>query len=210
MNRTEWFRELRLGAAGGLSIAIGGAVFLLADNKLAGAFLFSVGLFTICTMGLNLFTGKACGLVRDRSGKYLARLAVIWIGNLIGAEAAGLLLSFTRLSEKLIPAAQAVCAAKLAQSPGSTFILAVFCNILIWLAVTGFREIGDPVGKYLALILGVTVFVACGFEHCVANMFYLAMAQLYTGQALLFLLICTAGNVAGAVLIPLLRGPKQE
>ncbi len=208
MSKTEAVRDLRLGIAGGLSIAIGGTVFLLVEDKIIGAFLFSVGLFTICSMGLNLFTGKACGLIKDHSGKYITRLVIIWTGNLIGAVAAGLLLSFTRLSEKLIPAAQSVCSAKLGQSPVSSFILAVFCNILIWLAVTGFSEIRDPVGKYLALILGVTVFVACGFEHCVANMFYLAMAQLYTGQALLFLLICTAGNMVGAVLIPLLRGSK--
>ena len=208
MKLTDAVRDLRLGIAGGLSIAIGGTVFLLVENKTVGAFLFSVGLFTICSMGLNLFTGKACGLIKDHSGKYIARLAIIWLGNLIGAVAAGLLLSFTRLSEKLIPAAQSVCSSKLDQSLGSTLILAVFCNILIWLAVTGFNEIRDPVGKYLSLILGVTVFVACGFEHCVANMFYLAMAQLYTGQALLFLLICTAGNIVGAILIPLLSGSK--
>ena len=208
MKLTDAVRDLRLGIAGGLSIAIGGTVFLLVENKTVGAFLFSVGLFTICSMGLNLFTGKACGLIKDHSGKYIARLAIIWLGNLIGAVAASLLLSFTRLSEKLIPAAQSVCSSKLDQSLGSTLILAVFCNILIWLAVTGFNEIRDPVGKYLSLILGVTVFVACGFEHCVANMFYLAMAQLYTGQALLFLLICTAGNIVGAILIPLLSGSK--
>ncbi len=210
MKITDLVREFRSAAAGGLSIAIGGTVFLLTESKLAGAFLFSVGLFTICVMGLNLFTGKACGLIRSRTKEDLSRLAVIWLGNLAGSVCAALLLSLTRLQDRLVPAAQSVADAKLSQGPLSTFILAVFCNVLIWLAVTGFREAEHDLGKYLALILGVTVFVACGFEHCVANMFYLVMAGEYSLRALWFLAVCTAGNVVGAVLIPLLKGRPKE
>ena len=202
----ELLKDFRGGIAGGLAIAIGGAIFLLVDNKLAGAALFSVGLFTICVMGLNLFTGKACALIDNHTGAYALKLAAIWLGNLVGAVAAALLLSLTRLSDKLTAGAQTVSATKLSQPLYSTFILGIFCNILIWLAVTGYRDIKDAVGKYLALLMGVTVFVAAGFEHCVANMFYLAMAGEYTLKALLFLVVCTLGNVVGAVLIPLFTG----
>ncbi len=208
MKDIQWLREFRSAAAGGLAIAFGGTAYLLADNKLAGAFLFCVGLFAICVMGLNLFTGKACGLVRSHGAKDAGRLAVIWLGNLCGAVCAALLLSVTRLADRLVPSAQAVCQGKLAQTGVSTFVLGIFCNIMIWLAVTGYRECLHETGKYLALIFGVMVFVACGFEHCVADMFYLAMAGEYSLRGLLFLLICTAGNVAGAVAVPLIRGKQ--
>ncbi len=206
MKKVLLLSEFRSAIAGGLSIAIGGTAYLLAESKLAGAFLFCVGLFTICLMGLNLYTGKACTLVKSHSGPDIMKLLVIWLGNLAGTVAAALLLSATRLSGTLIPAAASVCEAKLAQTPLSVFILGIFCNIMIWLAVTGYREAEQALGKHLALILGVMVFVLCGFEHCVADMYYFAMAGIYSLKSLVFLLICTAGNTAGAVLIPLIRG----
>ena len=59
------------------------------------------------------------------------------------------------------------------------------------------------VGKYLALLFGVTVFILCGFEHCVANMFYFSMAGIFSVQMLVFLLLNTVGNCIGGLLIPL-------
>ena len=70
----------------GFCIGLGGVVFLglMPTNKPLGAFLFAIGLFTICTHGFNLFTGKACYILENKPS-YLGTLVVIWIGNLIGA-----------------------------------------------------------------------------------------------------------------------------
>ena len=57
MNRIKTFVYAILA---GVSIAIGGTVFLSVENKMIGALLFTVGLFTVCTFGFNLFTGKVC------------------------------------------------------------------------------------------------------------------------------------------------------
>ena len=51
----------------------------------------------------------------------------------------------------------------------------------------------------------MTVFILCGFEHCVANMFYFTVGRAWSGKAVLYLLIMTAGNAAGGVSLPLLR-----
>ena len=192
------------GFLAGVSISLGGTVYLLCDSKIVGAVLFSVGLFTICAFGFLLFTGKVC-YVFDNDRSYALSLPLIWMGNLLGALVSGILLLETRLAPALIEKAAAVCAVKLSQGYLSAFLLSVFCNLLIYIAVEGYRSIPHEAGKYLAILFGVTVFVLCGFEHCVANMFYFTVGRAWSGQAVLYLLIMTAGNAVGGVSLPLLR-----
>ena len=196
-----------LAVLAGLSIGIGGTAFLMTENAVVGALLFAVGLFCVCAFGFSLFTGKVCYVFeqeKDR-GRYAAALPVIWLGNLTGAAGLGLLESLTRFGPKLAERAAAVCAGKLEQTPLSAFVLAVLCNLLIYIAVEGYRTIPDAVGKYLAILFGVTVFIVCGFEHCVANMYYFTAGGAWSLKAIGYLLLMTLGNAAGGVLIPALR-----
>ena len=163
----------------GMAIALGGAVFLALDNKILGALFFTVGLFTVCVNGFNLFTGKV-GYAPDNHFRpaYLLFLLLVWLGNLAGTWLVASLLSLTRLAVPFAEKAATLCTVKLADGPLSIFILAVFCNVLMYIAVEGFRSNGHELGKYLGLFFGVSVFILCGFEHCVANMFYFSMAGL--------------------------------
>ena len=188
----------------GMMIAIGGAVFLALDNKVLGALFFTVGLFTICTCGFNLYTGKIC-YIFDHDKSYALSLPVIWLGNLAGAVLVALLLSLTRQGPAFMEKAASMCEVKLNDSPLSIFVLAVFCDILIYVAVDGYKNNPHEAGRYLALFFGVMVFILCGFEHCVANMFYFTMGQAWSVKTFLYLLIMTAGNSVGGVLIPLIR-----
>ena len=190
----------------GAAISIGGAAFLSSDSRAVGAALFSVGLFAVCTLGLNLFTGKICYIFQVQKKEFLPNLAgcgLIWLGNLAGTFLCGVLLRLTRLN--LVDKAQEICQAKLNDTPQSVFVLAIFCNILIYLAVESYRSNPHQLGKYLGLFLGVSVFVAVGFEHCVANMFYIRYAGMWSPRALLYVLLMTLGNALGGVLIPLAR-----
>ena len=192
----------------GVAISIGGAVFLSVEDRAVGAALFSVGLFAVCTLGLNLFTGKVCYVFQNPPG-YALDCGLIWLGNLAGTVLAGGALRLTRLAA-LVDRAQALSQAKLADGPLSVFILAVFCNILIYLAVESYKSSPHPLGKFLGLFLGVAVFVAAGFEHCVANMFYFTAGGAWSPHALLWVLIMTAGNTAGGVLFPLCGKLKEK
>ena len=188
---------------GGGSIAIGGAAFLSVESKVVGALFFVVGLFVICTMGFSLFTGKVCYVFENDAG-YALDLLLIWLGNIIGAFIVGEALRATRIaviSEK----AAAMCRMKLDDSLLSIFILAIFCNILIYVAVDGYRNNPHEIGKYIALFFGVTVFIICGFEHCVANMFYISLARMWSAEALIFILVNSLGNAVGGVLLPLAK-----
>ncbi len=182
--------------AAGVAIAIGGAVFLSLDNKIAGAIFFSLGLLTVVANKLALFTGKVGYLVVNKS-KYLIDLAIIWIGNFIGAAAVGVGFAMTR--SKKIEKAIEISSAKLNDDVLSVLILSIFCGLLMFIAVNGYKKLNDC-GKYLILALPVVVFILSGYEHCVANMFYFAHAGFFDLRSILYLLLMTLGNSIGGVL----------
>lgn len=199
----KFLKTLVLAALAGMSISIGGIVFLSCESKVAGAIFFTIGLFTVCTFSFNLFTGKVCYAFENKAS-YILDLILIWIGNFAGCLLTGLAMRLTRVAPGLIETAQGICEKKLSGSPLSTIILGLFCNICIFIAVDGYKNNPHEIGKYLALLFGVSVFILCGFEHCVANMFYFSMAGIFSIEMLLFLLLNTVGNCIGGLLVPLM------
>ncbi len=192
------------GMMAGLAISLGGTVFLSVDSKIIGALAFTVGLFCVCTRGLALYTGRVCYLFEnDRA--YALDLPFIWLGNLAGTFLTAQILLQTRIAPILREKAAGLCETKLSDDLLSIFILAVFCNILIFIAVDGFRQNPHELGKYLALFFGVVVFILCGFEHCVANMYYFSVAGAWSAKTLLYVVVMTAGNSVGGLLLPLLH-----
>ncbi len=185
----------------GICIGIGGIVYLSVESKMVGAALFATGLFTVCTMGYHLYTGKACYLLDSpNKGSYLLWLVQVWAGNLVGTALVGYAMRLTRNGPALVEKAQALCQTKLGDSLLSIFILAIFCNIMIYIGVESYRSNPHPLGKYLGILLGIMVFILSGFEHCVANMFYFSVANAWSLTAVGYLLVMTVGNLVGAVL----------
>ena len=187
----------------GISIGLGGLVFLSVENRVIGAALFTVGLFVVCTFGLHLFTGKVCYVLENNSAFALA-LPVIWLGNFCGTGLTAGCARLTRIAGVAEKAA-AMCLVKTGDSLPSLFFLGLLCNIFIYIAVEGYRTNPHPVGKYLSLFFGVMVFILCGTEHCVADMFYFWMAGAWSGRAVLCILVITLGNAVGSQVFPLLR-----
>lgn len=185
----------------GLCIAIGGMIYLSVENKIIGALLFTIGLYAIVLNGLFLYTGKVGYLVVEKDKKeYLLTLAVTWLGNLLGTGLGAVAILNTRV-HLIAKNADSICEVKLGDSPLSIFILAIFCGMLMYIAVDGFKEKGNPI----ILFMGVSVFILCGFEHCIANMFYFSLAGAWSAKAILYLLIMTLGNSIGGILIPLVK-----
>ena len=187
----------------GCAIGFGGTAFLSVENKVLGALFFTVGLFVVCTMGLHLYTGKVC-YVFDNGADYAKSIPVIWLGNLVGTGLVAAAVRMSRISA-ICERAAALCEVKLNDDLVSIFILSVLCNIFIYIGVDGYRNNPHEAGKYLALFFGVMVFILCGYEHCVANMFYFSAAMCWSGKAVLYLLVMTLGNAVGGVSFPLLR-----
>ena len=188
----------------GFCIGLGGTVFLkLKDafpgGNVVGALLFTIGLFTVCTRGYALLD-----------------LLVFWVGNLLGAMLIAGLEHLTGMvgGETGIDAtAAALVEGKMGATYLGLFVLGILCNICIFIAVNGYANNPHQVGKYLALFLGVSVFILCGTEHSVADMYYWSVSGvLYAqpGESVLRLLIISLGNVVGGVFFPLMEKGKRR
>lgn len=186
----------------GIMIAIGGTVFLSIENKVIGASLFSIGLFGVLIYNLNLYTGKIGYLITNLNLKYIKELIITLIGNFIGACSVGFILRYTRIYDKIYEKSLILANTKLNDNILSIFILSIFCGILMYYAVNGFKKQTD-FGKYLVVYLGVAVFILCGFEHCIANMYYFSVADIWSLKTLGYTGIMVLGNSIGSFIIPL-------
>lgn len=187
----------------GLCIAFGATVYLMcmsygSEYRFLGAFLFGIGLFTIIHFGFWLYTGKV-GKLLDNKPKYILDLIVCLVGNFLGvATVAGLML-LTRQAETLRTVATPIVEAKQSDAPYSIFINAVFCGVMIYLAVVGHDFCPYPLGKVLFAFLPIVLFIVVGFEHCVANLAYYMYAGSYSWQGVLNFFIMILGNATGSV-----------
>lgn len=189
--------------AGGIAISMGGMIYIRAENHVVGAFLFSIGLFTIYTFGLDLFTGKVC-LILNKPVKFLGTVLLVYLGNAVGTVASGYLFRATKQAQYLEHAKELV-GLKLEDNLFSTFIMAVMCGLLMCIAVLGFMYIKDGIGKYLALMLPVMVFILSGYEHSIADMFYFSFANAWGGKAFLYINVIALGNLIGGCILPLVE-----
>lgn len=177
-------------------IGIGGTVYLSCDNKYIGALLFTVGLCTICTLGMSLFTGM---ISYARNTDDYAQMAIVWIGNLVGAVLTGLLIMVAKPETHELSVL--LCNAKMTQTPYKTAILSVMCGVLMYAAVYPFRCMRG-ISRYIGILICVPSFIVCGFEHSVADMFYFSAGAcgLYeVDKVISYILLVTLGNAIGAI-----------
>ncbi|MGN1342243.1 MAG: formate/nitrite transporter family protein [Bacilli bacterium] len=186
----------------GIMIGIGGTIYLSVENKVVGSILFAIGLFAIVVYGFNLYTGKIGYLVTNFNFKYIKELIITLMGNFIGTFFVGFILRYTRIYSLISEKAKALVDIKLDDTIISILILSFFCGILMYFAVNSYKELKD-VGGYIAVFLGVIVFILCGFEHCVANMYYFSVSSSWCLNSFLYLLVMILGNSLGGMLIPL-------
>lgn len=188
----------------GMLIGIAGTLYIASGRTLLSAMLFTVALFSVCTRGMGLFTGRVGYLwVQPNKTAYLAELGIIWLGNLTGCMILGGMIRYTKPMH--IEIAAQISAAKLEQTPGQTLILATLCGLLMYIAVDHFHTWQGDLSRFLGMLFCIPAFILAGLEHLVADMFYFALglSSAQIGQAILFLAVCSVGNALGAWLIPL-------
>lgn len=207
MSIKELSKNLSSATLAGIFISLGASASLAAPNRSVGAALFTLGLTAILAFKASLFTGK-CGYLASEDNKeyYLLYLAVVWLGNLLGCICTATILRSTAVSDgffltyqdKLINLVEA-------KGPG-TIVTSILCGALMYVAVDGFKRQSknNMVLGAVCYASAVAAFVMCGFEHCVADMFYFALAGYVSWNTLLFLIGVTLGNLIGSNLIHLL------
>lgn len=198
----------------GVAIAVGATSFLMNSSmdgsKLVGSVLFSVGLFAVLTLGWNLFTGKVGYVFENKPNTYIPFLIVVYIGNFVGSIIFGVLIRIAYSgNEKFYATAEKVAQNKinLVNSPLKLFVLAILCNFLVVFAVEQFRFNQHELGKYIGIVAGIATFVFLGFEHSIANMYYMAVADKVI-EGLPNILLVTVGNIIGGVIVPVTKKVK--
>lgn len=188
-------KMILLGILAGAFIAIGGAASNVAVHNipnvglartLAGA-IFPVGLMLVVLVGGELFTGNCLMLMALMDKKIsvssmIRNLVVVYFSNLVGALIIDVLLfysgQFNYTDGGLGSYTIKVALGKTTITPVAAITSAILCNILVCLAILMAAAAKDVTGKILAIFFPIWAFVICGFEHCVANMFYIPAGML--------------------------------
>lgn len=193
------FQKTLSGVAAGLLISIGGTVFLAVENRYVGAVLFSVALLCICIKGYSLYTGRIGFIPEKHGGDDILGLLLGLLGNALATLAGGLAIAAAFPAYRATAAA--LCLSKLeTQTLPGTFIRACFCGVLMYLAVSIYKNHQ----KLIGVLFCIPVFILSGFEHSVADMFYFSAAGSFTWSSLLFIFVVVLGNSVGAVILPLI------
>lgn len=188
-------------------------------HRLAGGVAFSLGLVLVVVGGAELFTGNNLIAMAWASGRVTTQQIMrnwgwVYLGNLAGAVGTAALVWLAGIQnmgdgsvgETMIQIARS----KISLDPVSTIARGVLCNVLVCLAVwlcMGARSVTD---KIFAILFPITGFVACGFEHSVANMYFLPVgvalaagtsAPLSAVDAISNLALVTIGNIFGGTVL---------
>ena len=198
--------------AAGVAISLGGFLYCLmvqvipnaVVGKLLGSILFSIGLFLVCSLNLSLYTGKI-GLVYEKKQEkmFYILLPVILVGNLIAAFGCGLLANVVFQNTDLMIAANNAATSRLALNDFGSYLLLMvnsfLCGLCVYMAVKLFSlNRMKPLGIFM-LVFFVFLFVFCGFQHCIANMFYFGFAKSIKIEMLFNMLLCILFNSLGPV-----------
>lgn len=198
--------------ASGIFIGLGGFANVVASSyqlKFLGAFLFSIGLFLVCTLKSKLYTGQI-GFVIENKHKFIAlELFIMLIFNLLGAILIGYLLSFAFLNNQDIAnSINTIVSSRIGNIANTWYkslISSVICGLFVFLAVYFYKFFDNYFAKIFSLVFCVTIFVYIGAEHCIANMFYFAFANSFDVLNCFYnLLLTIVGNSIGAILTYLL------
>lgn len=172
--------------------------------------LFPFGLCMVIVTGAELFTGNSLLVVSllERSctlSGLLRNWGIVYLGNFLGAflTAAGCV-SFGQLNYSgggLAVYTIRLAAAKCGVSFLNGFGLGIFCNVLVCLGVLMASSARDAAGRLLGACLPVCYFVICGFEHCVANMYYISAGLLAVQNPQYLHLAQQAGVDLGALTV---------
>ena len=183
----------------GIAIGMGGAVLLgtMSINpelKWVGAILFSIGLFTVFTFSLDLYTGKVGYMFDDKPWTYGIDLIIMILGNFVGAL---FIAQCMPMADQFVPG---FIDARLdmIDDPIRVILKGIFCGILMFIAADVYKK----KQSYLGAFICVPTFILAGSEHCIADMYYFCAAGAFSLEALFFIILAIIGNAIGGVLIP--------
>ncbi len=168
------------------SILIGlGDYVLLKVGAPLGAFLFALGLYGVCLLGANLFTGK-CGFILEN--KKWIDLGIILLVNMVAGWMIGWAFS---MADPAIHDAAVIKFNSWDLSLGF-FLRSIFCGMIMYIAVKCYK-----MGSIWGVFIGVPLFILAGFQHSIANVITAGAAVSWSWT----ILLCALGNFIGSITI---------
>ena len=194
MQHKNIFNLITKSILAGLLISLAGIVYLNCPDKIVGSLLFSLGLISVILLEANLFTGKI-GYVNSK--RSILDSLLILVFNLVAATIVGLIYRCGS------DAAASIAGSKLSifsESWWLTGLKSIGCGAAIYLAVDGYKKSKS----LIPVILGVMTFILAGWNHCIADCFYMAAGS-SSVLAIPYLLVVIVGNSIGSLLIRFLQ-----
>lgn len=188
---TEVSRMFLLAVLAGMFIALAGVGATAANGTLGagvGAFVFPGGLAMVLIAGSELFTGNNLIIIPVLHGEVsvgamLKNWVVVYIGNLVGSILVAAIAVYGGAMTKFGAGVISTAVAKCSLSFGDALLKGIGCNFLVCIAVWMSFAAKDVAGKIIGLYFPIMIFVIAGFEHSVANMFYIS-AGLFANDAM--------------------------
>lgn len=159
--------------------------------RVLGGVTFSLGLILVVVAGAELFTGNNLVAMAWASrlittGQVLRNWVLVYLGNFVGSVGTALLVYFAgtwALADMGVGVnAMGIAASKCHLGWSEAFFRGILCNALVCLAVWLCQSARSTTDKILAIIWPITAFVALGFEHCIANMYFIPLGILLKGN----------------------------
>ena len=194
MQHKNIFNLITKSILAGRLISLAGIVYLNCSDKIVGSLLFSLGLISVILLEANLFTGKI-GYVNSKQSILDSLLILVF--NLVAAAIVGLIYRCGS------DAAASIAKSKLlvfSESWWLTGLKSIGCGAAIYLAVEGYKKSKS----LIPVILGVMTFILAGWNHCIADCFYMAAGS-SSVLAIPYLLVVIVGNSIGSLLIRFLQ-----
>jgi len=188
--RTPLVKMILLGIFAGMFIACGASASSVAMHamtnvglqRLVGGCIFPIGLMMIVLVGGELFTGDCLMVMGCVHKKYRAIdvvrvLVIVYCSNFIGSVLMALMVCMSGqlgFTNGLLGAFTIkIAVGKVSMDFGTAFVSGILCNIFVCIAVLMAGAAKDVTGKLFACFFPIMAFVVCGYEHCVANMYYI-------------------------------------
>ncbi len=179
-------------------------------QRVVGGTCFCLGLVLVLCCGAELFTGNILMICSRMSHRIdwkgtLRNWGIVWLGNLVGALFAVFIVWMAQIwtmnGGQVAEAMVSVAAGKVSLDPVVMFFRGILCNIFVCLAVWIGFSARTVEGKVIGILLPISAFVACSFEHCVANMFFLPMGLVLNANGIGALGAVTLGGVAFNIIV---------
>jgi formate transporter len=176
---------IAMGAIFATTVSAGGSALPYGVTRLLAGITFTLGLILVVVSGSELFTGNSLIIIafanrRISLGALLRNWAIVYFGNFVGAALTAYLMVLARQyafgGGSIGLVALNTGEAKTSLGFAQAIVLGVFCNALVCMAVWMCYSARSTIDKILAIIPPISAFVAAGFEHSIANMYFIPAA----------------------------------